>query len=56
MNIKHAIRCFEENLAMAGTEREKYNLYNGLVQMARAIEDLAAKVQAIKNTVEQLQR
>jgi hypothetical protein len=51
MSIQSAINCFEENIRLFGNARvepEKYNLYNGLTEMARAIQQLDGEVDAIK--------
>jgi len=52
--IQTALNCFQENIHLFGnakTEPEKFNLYNGLAQIAEAIDALAADVEAIKKTI-----
>ena len=54
MSIQSAINCLDENIRLYGNPRvdpEKYNLYNGLSEMARAIQRLDNEVEVIKNTV-----
>jgi hypothetical protein len=54
-----AIRQFEENVrlfAPSTSQPEKFNLYGGLANIARAIESLQAEVTALKQTVAQLER
>jgi hypothetical protein len=54
MSIQSAINCLDENINLFGDPRvdpEKYNLYNGLSEMARAIQRLDNEVEVIKNTV-----
>lgn len=48
----NAEKCFSENLRLFGnakTEPEKYNLYNGLRNLASAIKQLEQKVEDIEN-------
>ena len=57
MRIQSAIRCFDENIKLFGNpqvEPEKFNLYAGLAEMARAIERLDAEVYTIEQVVERV--
>jgi len=57
--IQSAINCFEENLRLFGnsqTDPENYNLYNGLTEMARAIQYIDREVSEIKLTVDRILR
>jgi len=52
--IQSAINSFEENLRLfsnAQTEPEKYNLYNGLSELAHAIQRLKKDVADIKRKI-----
>jgi hypothetical protein len=54
MSIKIAEDCFVENLKLYGdpkTQAEKYNLYNGLANLAEAISDLRDDVRKIKDAL-----
>jgi len=52
MSIRAAIQCFEALFGDAREEPEKFNLYNGLVQMAHAVQQLETEVRAVKQQVE----
>lgn len=57
--IGAAIRCFKENRADFGDPRvspEKYNLYNGLGNLAEGIAALQAQVLALAQEVALLKR
>jgi hypothetical protein len=59
MKIQTATNCFNENIRLFGdarSEPEKFNLYNGLSNMAQAIAQLAREVDAIKQTVDRIRR
>ena len=53
MSIQSAINCLDENIRFTATLAliQRYNLYNGLSEMARAIQRLDNEVEVIKNTV-----
>lgn len=47
-------RCFAENVRLFGnanTEPEKFNLYNGLAQLASAIQDLERSVEQMARAI-----
>lgn len=48
--IDTAKKCFAENLTRANfqTDPEKYNLYNGLANLAAAIEELQRQMEDIQ--------
>jgi hypothetical protein len=55
--IDAAKKCFEENLRNFGdalTNPEKYNLYNGLSNLATAIAELRQKVSSIDSAVDRI--
>ena len=59
MSIDIAKRCFEENIRLFGdanTEPEKFNHYNGLFNMAVAIQQLEAQVHNLSNEIDALRR
>jgi hypothetical protein len=56
MSIQMAIRQFQDNVNRGGatltkTDPEKFNLYSGLLNMARSIETIENEVQWIKAKV-----
>jgi hypothetical protein len=56
MSIQMAIRQFQDNVNRGGatltkTDPEKYNLYSGLVNMAKSIENIENEVQWMKAKV-----
>jgi hypothetical protein len=59
MSFDTARRCFGENIQLfadARAQPEKFNLYNGLSQMAQALQDLEQEVQRLRREVADLQR
>jgi hypothetical protein len=57
--IDSAKKCFAENLRLFGnasTQPEKYNLYNGLANLATAVEELQTKLSQIEATVNRISR
>ena len=59
MSIQTAINCFDENIRLYSntqTEPATYNLYTGLYQIALAIQQLESEVDAIKRTVDRIER
>jgi hypothetical protein len=59
MSIQSAINCFEENIRLFANSRvepEKYNLYNGLANMASTIQRLDREVGEIKEVVDHILR
>lgn len=54
-----ATRCFDENLrryAPPDTQPEKFNLYHGFANLARAIADLEAEVGSLRQQIRRLER
>lgn len=54
-----AVKNFHENIqkyAPASTQPEKYNLYAGLANMARALEQQSSHIMALNRRIEQLER
>lgn len=59
MSFNAAKRCFQENLALFGNAQaqpEKFNLYNGLANLAIALSQLQTEIQRLKNEVDDLKR
>ena len=55
---QNSLKCFQENLRLfadARTEPEKFNLYNGLANMAKALGDLQSEVHQLRQEVQRLQ-
>ena len=53
----NAFNCFHENLQLFGNAHaspEKYNLYNGLANLAEAIKELQSEVQQLRQEVHSL--
>jgi len=51
---QNALKCFEENIRLFGnarTEPEKFNLYNGLANLATAIKDMQAEIDSLRQEV-----
>jgi len=55
MSFQNAIRQFDENITLRGgeavlaqTDPEKFNLYAGLLNLARGLEQLRAEVHALQ--------
>lgn len=58
MKLNSAKKCFVENIqlfANAQTEPEKYNLYNGLVNLVEGMADMEAELSSVRRELEQLQ-
>ncbi len=54
MSAQIAKRCFGENVRLFGdsaTQPEKFNLYNGLANLAAAIQDIEKELDQIKREV-----
>ena len=50
-----AMKCFDENRRIFGDanrEPEKFNLYNGLYNLAKGVADLEEQVEALKREVQ----
>jgi hypothetical protein len=59
MSIETAIKCFEENLRLFGdsrTQPEKFNLYNGLAQLSKAVQSMEVELHRVRSEVESLRR
>jgi len=59
MTIALAKKCFKDNLdliAKAGGEPEKINLYNGLYNLAKAIEQLDRDVRSLAQDTARVKR
>ena len=57
MQANAAKKCFGENITLfanAQTAPEKFNLYNGLYNLADAVEQIERRLTAIENAVNQL--
>lgn len=57
--IDTAKKCFAENLRNFGNANaapEKFNLYNGLANLATAVEELQNKLTEIESTVNRVRR
>lgn len=53
----NAFKCFHENLQLFGNAHanpEKYNLYNGLANLAEAVKELQAEVKQLRQEVHSL--
>ncbi|GAB4512214.1 MAG: hypothetical protein Tsb0026_16000 [Sulfuricaulis sp.] len=58
-NANIAFKCFQENLQLFGnvqTQPEKYNLYNGLSNLAKAVSDLKSEVDRLRQDIDYLRR
>ena len=56
-DAQNALKCFQENLRLfadARTEPEKFNLYNGLANVAIALGNLQSEVHQLKQEVQRL--
>ena len=56
-NSQNAFKCFDENIrlfAKAATHPEKYNLYNGLANIAKAIQELESEVARLRTEIVRL--
>lgn len=59
MGFYNAKRCFEENLRLfvdPKTQQEKYNLYNGLLNLVIGLELLEQQVQHLAYQIQALKR
>lgn len=57
MSASIAKKCFEENIRLfsnPNSQPEKYNMYNGLANLARAVGDLEDKVRSLEKEVRKL--
>ena len=55
----NAIRCFEENIRRVGNAKsqpESYYLFKGLINMAKAVEELAEDIEKIKRAARGVER
>ena len=57
MNATTARNCFEENMRLnpPQTSPEKFNLYNGLANLAIAIQEIQAQIQSLERVVHDIQ-
>ena len=56
-NLQIAAKCFGENLALFSDPQgtpEKYNLYNGLANLAGGIQALQAEIERLRPELQQL--
>ncbi len=60
MSHTHAAKkCFNENIQLFSnpeSEPEKYNLYNGLLNLTQAVEDLQSQVRKIEQDIERIRQ
>jgi hypothetical protein len=59
MGSETATRCFEENRVLFGdpnAQPEKYNLYNGLTNLAEASREISVRLQEALGEVKQLRQ
>jgi len=59
MSFDNAKKCFVENINLFGNaqmEPEKFNLYNGLFNMAESLQRLEQEVHQLRNEVADLSR
>ena len=59
MSFNAAKKCFSENVQLFGnaqTQPEKFNHYNGLYNMAEALQSLQDEVQRLRREVDDLRR
>ena len=59
MSFNTAQKCFVENINLFGNaqmEPEKFNLYNGLSNMAESLQSLEQEVHRLRREVEELSR
>jgi hypothetical protein len=55
----NAIRCFEENIRRVGnvkSQPENYYLFKGLINMAKAVEELADDIEKIRRAARGVER
>jgi len=55
--LQTAIRCFQENVSLFGnaqTEPEKFNLYNGLSNLAEGVGDLEDAIYRLIQEIQSL--
>ena len=55
----NAIRCFEENIRRLGnvqSQPENYYLFKGLINMAKAVEELADDIEKIRRAARGVER
>lgn len=57
MDARHAEEQFEENFRLFGNlnEKEKFNLYSGLVNIAKELQALRHDVRKLQETVDRMQ-
>lgn len=58
-NASNAQKCFDENLKLfvnAQTQPEKYNLYNGLSNIAASIAEMQNEINRLRREVDDLRR
>ena len=57
MNATTAKNCFEENMQLNDpqTSPEKFNLYNGLANLAIAVQEIQAQIQSLERAVQNIQ-
>ena len=54
---QNALKCFQENLRLfadARTEPEKFNLYNGLANLASTLGSLQSEVHQLREEIQRL--
>ena len=54
---QNALKCFNENIRLFGdarTEPEKFNLYNGLANLALAIKEMQTEIASLRQEVNRL--
>lgn len=59
MNLDWALKCFEENIRLFGqaqTQPEKYNLYNGLANLAHGLIQMQDEIVKSQQEIGQLRR
>ncbi len=58
-HANNALKCFSENLQAFGnatTQPEKYNLYNGLSNLALAIKEMQDEIERLRREINYLRR
>ena len=58
-HANNALKCFDENLKMFGhaqSQPEKYNLYNGLGNLARSMKEMQAEIHSLRQEVNYLRQ
>jgi hypothetical protein len=59
MNLDWALKCFEENIRLFGqvqTQPEKYNLYNGLANLAHGLIQMQGEIANLRQEVDLIRR